>query len=211
MAIQYSCLKNPMNRGAWWTWGHKELDTTKWLSMHYLTLLLFSCWVVSDSLWPPWTVACHVSLSFTISWNLLKFMSIGWMMLSNHLMVCHRLFLLLSIFPSIKIFSNEGALPIRWPKYWSFSFSISPSSEYSGWFPFRIDWLISKWAAIPFSGDLPDPGIEPGSPALQVDSLLSEPPGKPYDLSYVHVKITFSLSIHPLIITLVFSMFDYCE
>ena len=71
--------------------------------------------------------------------------------------------------------------------------------------------LISKWAAIPFSGDLPDPGIEPGSPALQVDSLLSAPPGKPYDLSYVHGKITFSLSIHPLIITLVFSMFDYCE
>ena len=82
----------------------------------------------------------QVSLSFTISWSLLKLLSIELVMPFNHLVLCHPL-LLLSIFPSIKVFSNESALCIRWPKYWSFSFSISPSSEYSGLISFRIDWF----------------------------------------------------------------------
>ena len=89
----------------------------------------------------PWTVAFQASLSFTISRNLLKLMSIEWMMPSNHLILCHSLLLLPSIFPSIRIFSSESALHIRWPKYWSFSFSISPSNEYSGLISFRMDWL----------------------------------------------------------------------
>ena len=80
----------------------------------------------------PWTAAPQASLSFTISQSLLKFMFIESVMLSNHLILYLRLLLLLSIFPSIRVFSNESALHISWPKYWSFSFSISPSSEYSG-------------------------------------------------------------------------------
>ena len=86
----------------------------------------------------PWTVAHQASLSFTISQSLLKLTSIESMIPSNHLILCRPLFLLLSIFPSIRVFSNESALGIRWPKYWSFSFSISPSSEYSGLVSFRI-------------------------------------------------------------------------
>ena len=87
-----------------------------------------------------WTAACQASLSFTISQSLLKLMSIESVMPSNHIIFCHPL-LLLSIFPTIRVFSNESTLRIRWPKYWSFSFSISPSSEYSGLISFRMDWL----------------------------------------------------------------------
>ena len=89
----------------------------------------------------PWTAACQASLSFAISWSLLKFMSIESVMLFNHLILCHSLFLLPSIFPSIRAFCNESALHIRWSKYWSFSFSMSPSNEYSGLISFRIDWF----------------------------------------------------------------------
>ena len=89
----------------------------------------------------PWTAACEASLSFTISQRLLKFMSIESVMPSNHLILCHPLLLPPSIFPSIRVFSNESALRIRWPKYWSFSFNISPSSEHSGLISFRMDWL----------------------------------------------------------------------
>ena len=89
----------------------------------------------------PWTAACQASLSFTISGSLLKPMSIESVMPSNHLIRCHPLLLLPSVFPSIRVFSNELALQIRWPKYWSFSFSISPSNEYSGLISFRMDWL----------------------------------------------------------------------
>ena len=85
--------------------------------------------------------ACQASLSFTISWNLLKFMFIESMMPSNHLIHCHPLLLRLSVFPSIRVFSNESALCTRWPKSWSFNFSISPSNEYSGLISFRIDWF----------------------------------------------------------------------
>ena len=89
----------------------------------------------------PWTATCQASLSITNSWSLLKLMSIESVIKSNHLILCHPLLLPTSIFPSIRVFSNESVLPIRWPKYWSFSFSISPSKEYSGLISFRIDWL----------------------------------------------------------------------
>ena len=89
----------------------------------------------------PWTAACQVSLSFTISQSLLKLMSIELVMPSNYLILFHPFLLLPSIFPSIRVFSNELALHIRWPKYWNFSFSISPSNEYSGLISFRIDRL----------------------------------------------------------------------
>ena len=89
----------------------------------------------------PWTATRQASLSFTISWNLPKLMSIELVMPSNHLIFCHPLLLLLSIVPGIRVFSSESALCIRWPKYWSISLSISPSSEYSGLISFRVDWF----------------------------------------------------------------------
>ena len=89
----------------------------------------------------PWTAARQGSLSFTISWSFLKLMSIEAVTPSNHLLLCAPLLFLPSIFPSIRVFSNELDLHIRWPKYWSFSFGISPSNEYSGLVSFRMDWL----------------------------------------------------------------------
>ena len=89
----------------------------------------------------PWTAACQASLSITNSWNLLKLMSIELVMPSNHLILCHPLLLLPSIFPSIRVFSSESVVRIRWSEYWSFSFSISPSNKYSRLISFRIDWL----------------------------------------------------------------------
>ena len=102
--------------------------------------LLFSCSVVSNSCD---SVDCSTPgfLSFTISWSLLKLTSIELVMPSNHLILCHPLLLLPSIFPSIRVFSNESALHIRCPNYWSFSFSLSPSNEYSGLISFRTDWF----------------------------------------------------------------------
>ena len=89
----------------------------------------------------PWTATRQASLSFTISQTLLKLMPIESVMPSSHLVLCHPLLLLPSIFPSIRVISNESALHIKWPKYWSFSFSISPFNEYSGLISFRIDWF----------------------------------------------------------------------
>ena len=89
----------------------------------------------------PWTTACRASLSITNSWGPPKPMSTESMKPSNHLILCHRLLLLPSIFPSIRVFSNESGLPIRWPKYWSFSFNISPSNEHTRVISFRMDWL----------------------------------------------------------------------
>ena len=89
----------------------------------------------------PWTAARQASLSITNSWSLLKLMSIESVMPSNHLILCHPLLLQPSIFPSIRVFSNESALRIRWPKYWSFSFSIISSNVYLGLISFRIDWF----------------------------------------------------------------------
>ena len=89
----------------------------------------------------PWTAAHEASLSIANSWILHKLMSIEWVMPSNHLIICHPLVLLPSIFPSIRVFSNESTLCVRWPKYWSFSFNIKPSNEHSGLISFRMDWL----------------------------------------------------------------------
>ena len=89
----------------------------------------------------PWTVACKASLSINNSWSLPKLMSIELVMPSNYLILCCSLLLLPSIFPSIRVFSKESVLCIRWPKYWSFSFSISPYNEYSGLISFRMYWL----------------------------------------------------------------------
>ena len=89
----------------------------------------------------PWIAGCQASLSFTISWSLLKLMSIESVASSSYLVLCHSLLILPSIFPSIRVFSNESALCIRWPKYWSFSFNISPSNDHSGLISFRMDWL----------------------------------------------------------------------
>ena len=89
----------------------------------------------------PWTAACQASLSITNTQNLLRLMSIELVMPSNHLILCDPLLLPPLIFPNIRVFSNESALHIRWPKYWSFSFSISPSNEYSGLISFRIGWF----------------------------------------------------------------------
>ena len=101
--------------------------------------LLFSDWVQCFS--TPWTAACQVFPFFTISQSLCKLMSIELVMQSNHFILCHPLLLLPSIFASIRVFSNELTLPIRWPKYWSFSFIISPCKEYLGLISFRIDWF----------------------------------------------------------------------
>ena len=108
-----------------------------------LLLLLFSRSVVSDSLHfaTAWTAVCQASLSFTISWNLVKLTSVESVMPSNHLIICWPVLLLPSLFPSIRVFSNESALCIRWTKYWGFSVSISPSNEHSGLISFRMDWF----------------------------------------------------------------------
>ena len=106
-----------------------------------LSSVQFSCSVMSDFFATPWTPACQASLSIKNSRSLLKLMSIESVMPSNHFILCHPLLFLPSIFPSIRVFSNESVLWIRWPKYWSFSFSISPSNEYTGLVSFRIDWL----------------------------------------------------------------------
>ena len=119
---------------------------TQWYWHFKLSGWFIMSWVVVQSLShvqlfaTPWTAAHQASLSFTISQSLFKLMSIRLVMPSNHLILCHPL-LLPSIFPSIRIFSSELALCIRWPKDWSFSFSISSSSEYSGLISFMIDWF----------------------------------------------------------------------
>ena len=89
----------------------------------------------------PWTAALQASLSITKSWSLPKLMSIESVMLSNNYILCHPLLLPPSIFPRIRVFANESALPIKWPNYWSFSFNISPSNENSALISFRMDWL----------------------------------------------------------------------
>ena len=118
-------------------WGHRESDTTEQLS----TFICFSSVQFSRLFANPWTAAHQVSLSITNSQSPPKPMSIELVMPSNHLILCCPLLLLPSIFPSIRVFSNESALCIRWPKYSSFSFSISPSSEHPGLIFFRMDWL----------------------------------------------------------------------
>ena len=150
-------------------WGHKKSDMTGWLSTaHNLSHSqdLYPEYIKNSHSSPnksalkrchkrryccsvshvwlfvtPWTATCQASLYFTISQSLLKLMSIESVMPSNHLVLCSPLLLLPWIFPSIRVFSNELALHIKWTKYWSFSFSISPSNEYSGLISFRMDWF----------------------------------------------------------------------
>ena len=106
-----------------------------------MLLLLFSLLSCDQLFVIPWTIAHEASLSFTVSRSLLKLMFIESVMPSNHFILCRPLLLLPSVFPSIRVFSNESVLRIRWPKYWRFSFSISLSNEYSGLISFRMDWL----------------------------------------------------------------------
>ena len=114
----------------------KEVSSARWTTLVVVQSLshvrLFAT---------PWTAACQVSLTITNSQGLPKVLSIESVMPSNHLILCCPLFLLPSIFPSIRVFSNESVLHIRWPKYWSSSFRISPSNEYSGLISLRMDWL----------------------------------------------------------------------
>ena len=135
----------------WEAWcGAQNLHNSEWTS---LVLLFSSLWVTqfnsAQSLSCvqlfviPWTAACQACLSITNSWSLLKLVSIELVMPLNHLILCCSLLFLPSIFPSIRIFSNESVLRIKWPKYWSFSFSINPSNEYSGLISFRIDSWVS--------------------------------------------------------------------
>ena len=104
----------------------------------FSSVQLFSCVRLFET---PWTATRQASLSITNSWSLIKLMSVASVMPSNYLTLCHPLLLPPSIFPSIRVFSNEWVLHIRLPKYWSFSYSISPSNEYSGLISFRMDWL----------------------------------------------------------------------
>ena len=111
-----------------------------WTNINYYLSVQLSCSVMSDSA-SPWTAAHQVSLSITNSQSLFKLMSIELMMPSNHLILYHPLLFPPSVFPSITVFSNESILRIRWPKYWNFNFSISPSNEYSRLISFGMDWL----------------------------------------------------------------------
>ena len=150
--LQCSCLENPRDGGPWWAAVSgvtqsrtrlKRLSSSSSSSkgtFAYISLLLFSCSCVR-LFSTPQIAARQVSLSFTISRSLLKLMSIEPVMPYNYLILCRPLLLLPSIFPGIRVFSSESALSIRWPKYWSFSFSISLSTEYSGLISFRVDWF----------------------------------------------------------------------
>ena len=148
----------------WFKIGKGELQgclLSPCLFNFYAESVQFSHSVVSDSV-TPWTAAHQACLSITNSWSLLKLMTIKLVMPSNHLILCRPLLLLPSIFPSIRVFSSESVLRIRWPKYWSFSFSISPSNEYSGLISFRMDWI-----------SLQSKGFSRISPTPQFKSIIS--------------------------------------
>ena len=123
--------------GWWSSWVWQSILCHLDWAVVVVVQLLSHVWLFAA----PWTAACQASLSFTISQSLPKLISIELMMPSNHLTLCHSFLLLPSIFPSIRVFSNESLLRIRWPMYWSFSFNISPSNEHSGLISFRRDWL----------------------------------------------------------------------
>ena len=109
--------------------------------VQFIVFIVFHLWSHVLFFASPWTVTCKVSLSSIVSWSLLKILFFELVMPSNHLMFCYPLLLLSSIFPSIRVFYNESPLCIRWPKYWSFSFSISPSNEHPGLISSMMDWL----------------------------------------------------------------------
>ena len=118
--------------------GHRQRSKLRQCHRSLRSVQLLSCVRLFAT---SWTAARQASLSITNSWSLLKLMFIELVMPSNHLILCHPRLLLPPIPPSVRVFSNESTLPMRWPEYWSFSFSISPSNEHPGWIPFRIDWL----------------------------------------------------------------------
>ena len=137
--LQYSGLKNSMD-----TVHGVAKSQTQLTKFHLNSPFFFSSFQFLSHVRlfvTPWTAACQASLAITNSPSLLKLMSIALVMPSNHLTLCHPLLLLPSIFPSIRVFSKESPLHIRWLKYWSFSFNISPSNEYSGLISFRMDRL----------------------------------------------------------------------
>ena len=142
--------------------GLKDLNENRFhfFQLHSVQFSHSSCIQLFGTLW---TAARQASLSITNSWSLLKLMSIESIMPSSHLILCHPLLLLTSIFPSIRVFSNESVLCIRWPNNWSFSFNISPSNEHSGLISFRMDWLDL----------LAVQGILKSSPAPQFKSINS--------------------------------------
>ena len=156
------------------------------LNLHYLLQLVGFC-SVTQSCPTPWTVACQASLSITNSQSLLRLKSIELMMPSNHFILCHPLLLLPSVFPSIRVFSNELAFRIRWPKYWSFSFSMSPSNEYPGLISFKTDWfdLFAAWGTLESQAirhaRLVPLSVRLFSSALQIVSreLTCQPGGRP--------------------------------
>ena len=127
----------PMRIGIWTILVIPVFPTYKEDCLVYSDQSLSRVWLFTT----PWTTVCQASLSITNSRTLLKLMSIELVMPSNHLFLCRPLLLPPSIFPSFGVFCSESVLPIRWPKYWSFSFSITPSNEYSGLISFRMDWL----------------------------------------------------------------------
>ena len=126
---------------SYWTGVNIKCLTMKCFRQSYYSIGQFSRSVVCDSLQRHGLAACQAFLSITNSQSLLKLICIKLVMPSEHLILCHLLLLLPSIFPSIRVFSKELVLCIRWPKYWSFSFNISPSNEHSGLISFRMDWL----------------------------------------------------------------------
>ena len=139
------------NRRRWPSPNQGEASEQKWSCQHlqFSSVQKLSCVQLFAT---PWATACQATLSITNYRSWLKLMSIKLMMPSNHLILCLPLLLLPSIFPSIRVFSNESVLHIRWPKYWSLSFSISPSSEYSGLISFRMDWFdlltVDAWEQV---------------------------------------------------------------
>ena len=153
--LQCFCLENPRDGEAWWAAVYgvaqsktrlKRLGSSSSIHVSILFQILFLVQFssVAQSVWyfvTPRTAACQASLSINNSQSWLKLMSIELVMPSNHLILCRHHLLSPSIFPSIRVFSNESVLPIRWSKYWSFSFNISSSNEYSGLISFRMDWL----------------------------------------------------------------------
>ena len=139
-------------------WGEKKSPFLN-ISPNESLFLLFRHSVVSDSV-TPWSAAHQAPLFFTVSRSWLKFMSTESVMLSNHLILCHHLLLLPSVFPSIRVFSSEFALCIRWPKNWSLSFSLSPSNEHPGLISFRMGWLD----LLAFQGILTNPRSFAGVP-----------------------------------------------
>ena len=140
--FQYSCLENPMDRGAWQaTVCGVARVRHDWATKLLFSSVHFSRSVMSHSLQPHGVATRQASLSISNVWSWLKLLSIESVMPPNHLTLGHSLLLLPLIFPSIRVFSKELTLPIRWSKIWSFSFSISPSNEYSRLISFRTDWF----------------------------------------------------------------------